>query len=352
MGDVLVRAAGACGRITLNRPRAMNALTAEMAGTIYAALLAWASDPSIHFVLLDGAGERGLCAGGDIRAMYHAVVSGEPHLAEDFFRDEYRLNYLIARYPKPYVALMEGIVMGGGIGLSAHGSHRVVTERSELAMPEAGIGFIPDIGGTYLLGIAPGKCGIYLGLTGKRIGAADALYCRLADHVVPSGKISALTADLEGCADAAAMEERLREYAIQPVTGGTLEQQVWIGECFAKQTVEEIFAALASHVDSQAHLALEELRGKSPASLKVTLAALKNGRRFNNLAACLQQEYRIAQVCLRGHDFVEGVRAALVDKDRNPKWRPARLEEVTPQDVQQYFLASGVRELDLAFPFG
>ncbi len=350
MSDVLVRVAGGCGRITLNRPRAMNALTPEMTGVMNTALIAWASDPSIHFVLLDGAGERGLCAGGDVRAMYHAVLAGQPHIAEDFFRDEYRLNYLISRYPKSYIALMEGIVMGGGIGVAAHGSHRVVTERSELAMPETAIGFVPDVGGTYLLGTAPDECGTYLGLTGNRIGAADALYCRLADLIVPSGKLPALTTDLERCTDAEAMEDCLRAYASQTPQGETLEQQAWITECFAKKTVEDIFAALAQHTDPRAHLALKELQEKSPTSLKVTLAALRNGRKFNGLAACLQQEYRIAQVCLQGHDFTEGVRAALVDKDRNPKWRPQRLEEVTPQDVQQYFPAAGVRELDLAFP--
>ncbi len=350
MSDVLVRVAGACGRITLNRPRAINALTPEMTGTMYTALMAWASDPSIHFVLLDGAGERGLCAGGDVRAMYHAVVAGQPHIPEAFFRDEYRLNYFISRYPKPYVALMEGIVMGGGIGVSAHGSHRIVTERSELAMPETAIGFIPDVGGTYLLGTAPDECGTYLGLTGNRIGAADALYCRLADLIVPSERLAALTADLEKCADTAAMEDCLRDYATQAPTQGTLEPQAWIAECFAYGTIEDIFAALDRHTDPRAHLALKELGTKSPTSLKVTLSALRNGRESNDLAACLQQEYRIAQVCLKEHDFTEGVRAALVDKDRNPKWRPERLEEVTPEDVRRYFSLEGIQKLDLASP--
>ena len=351
MSDVFVRVTGACGRITLNRPRAMNALTSEMTGTLHTALLAWASDPAVHFVLLDGAGDRGLCAGGDIRALYQAVAAGQAHLAEGFFREEYRLNYLISRYPKPYLALMEGIVMGGGMGVSAHGSHRVVTERSQLAMPETAIGFVPDVGGTYLLGNAPGECGTYLGLTGNRIGAADALSCGLADLTVPSEMLPALTLELERCADAATMEQCLRTYAVQIPSGDPLAQQGWITECFAGQTVEEILAALAQHADARAHMAFEELEKKSPTSLKVTLAALRKARELGDLAACLEQEYRIARGCLRGHDFQEGIRAALVDKDRNPKWRPARLEDVTREEVQRYFASTGGPGLDLAFSF-
>ncbi len=348
MSDVLVWSEGACGRITLNRPGAINALTSEMVAVISAALTAWAADPAIHFVMLDGAGERGLCAGGDIRAMYQAVVSGHPSLAIDFFRSEYRLNYLISRYPKPYVALMDGIVMGGGIGISAHGSHRIVTERSQLAMPETAIGFIPDVGGTFLLGTAPGEFGIYLGLTGNRIGAADALYCRLADLIVPTGSLAALTAELETCADAAALEASLLRYASPSPQTPSAPLRAWIKDCFSAHTVEEILAALARHADPEAQAALEDLKKKSPTSLKVTFTALRNGRKWNDLAFCLQQEFRIAQACLRGHDFAEGVRAAIIDKDRNPAWNPERLEEVTPEDVQSYSAPAGVEELQLA----
>ena len=318
-----------------------------MVSTMHSALLTWASDPSVHFVLLDGAGERGLCAGGDIRAVYEAVISGKRDLALDFFRNEYRLNYLISRYPKPYVALMEGMVMGGGIGISVHASHRVVTERSQLAMPETAIGFIPDVGGTYLLGTAPNEFGTYLGLTGARIGAADAIFCRLADCIVPSDRLSALTNDLEICEDAVALEACLRTYAIQDPSGSTPEQRPWIKSCFAAPTIEKIVAALAQHADPAAQLCLKELRTKSPTSLKVTLTALRNARKNKDLAACLEQEYRLAQVCLREHDFTEGIRAAIIDKDRNPQWRPARLEEVTAQDVQRYFTPTAESALNL-----
>ena len=349
MSDVSVRVSGACGRITLNRPRAMNALTIEMVSAMQEILTSWANEPSVHFVLLDGAGERGLCAGGDIRALYTAIVAGNQAVAVEFFEAEYRLNYLIARYPKPYVALMDGIVMGGGIGVSAHASHRVVTERSELAMPETAIGFFPDVGATYLLGKAAGEFGTYLGLTGSRIGAADAISCRLADLMVFSESLAALTQEIESCDSSAQLEDCLSKYTTQAIPGTTREPRTWIGECFATLTVEEIFDALGRQTNTEANVALQALKKKSPTSLKVTLAALRNGRKLNDLAACLRQEFRIAQVCVRSHDFVEGVRAAIIDKDRQPAWRPHRLEEVTADDVQHYFADSGVGELDLAF---
>jgi enoyl-CoA hydratase len=347
MSNVLVRISGACGRITLNRPQVMNALTLEMVTIMHTTLMAWATDVSIQFVLVDGAGQRGLCAGGDIRAMYNAVISGNPNLAVDFFRHEYRLNYLISQYPKPYVALMDGIVMGGGIGISSHGSHRIVTERSALAMPETAIGFLPDVGGTHLLGTAPDELGTYLALTGNRIGAADSISCGLADTMVLSENLLSLTHDLEKCDNTIAVNASLRTYTTQTPPGMTPEQRTWIKECFAAQTLEEIFAALAQHTNPEAQDTLRELEKKSPTSLKITLAALRNARRFNDLAPCLRQEYCLAQACLREHDFVEGVRAAIIDKDRNPKWHPDRIEGVTPEDVQRYFAPSGKGQLDL-----
>jgi enoyl-CoA hydratase len=321
----------------------------EMVNVMHAALMAWANDASIQFVLVDGAGDRGLCAGGDIRAMYNAVVADRQDLATDFFRNEYRLNYLISRYPKPYVVLMDGIVMGGGIGISAHASHRVVTERSQLAMPETAIGFVPDIGGTHLLGTAPDEFGTYLGLTGSRIGAADAIFSGLADAMVLSRDLLVLTHDLEKCDNMAAVEESLRAYTTQTPPGMTAERRAWIKECFAAHTVEEIFAALGQHENPEAKDALKELEKKSPTSLKITLAALRNARRFHDLASCLQQEYRLAQACLREHDFVEGVRAAIIDKDHSPKWRPDRLDGVAQEEVQRYFAESRVGNLDLTF---
>ena len=347
MSDVLVRVLGACGRITLNRPRAMNALTLDMVDIMHAALTEWAVDPAIQFILLDGAGDRGLSAGGDIRAVYNAVTEDRRDLAIDFFRREYRLNYLIAQYPKPYVALMDRLVMGGGIGVSAHASHRVVTERSELAMPETAIGFVPDVGGTHLLGTAPEELGTWLGLTGSRIGPADAIFCRLADIMVAGDGLPELTQQLESCESPAAVDTMLGRSSTPPPAGMSAEQRAWIKQCFAAPTIEEMVDRLTSHANPDAKAAAQELAKRSPTSLKVTLAALRNGAEWNDLASCLRQEYRIAHTCLKEHDFVEGVRAAIVDKDRNPKWRPDRLEDVSSEDVQRYFQIPGEGDLDL-----
>ncbi len=344
--EVLIRRQGACGRITLDRPRAINALSPGMVAAVTAALSAWVDDPAVHFVLLDGAGDRGLCAGGDIRAMYTAVTAGDLATAADFFRDEYRLNLLIDRYPKPFVALMDGLVMGGGIGIAAHSSHRVVTERSALAMPETIIGFMPDAGGSHLLGMAPDELGIYLGLSGNRFGAADALGCGFADLMVPSAALPALTGALEACADAAAMERCLGRYAIQPAPGPLDALRATIRACFAGDTIEAILDALAHEPDPWAAQTLAELKTRSPTSLKVTLRALRNARAHADLASTLRQEYRIACRAIREHDFVEGVRAAVVDKDRNPRWHPDRLDAVTDEAVARYFLEPEGGDLD------
>ena len=347
MSDVSARVTGACGRITLNRPRALNALNLVMVNEIHAALIVWARDADVKFVLVDGAGERGLCAGGDIRAIYDAMAAGQPQEATEFFRREYQLNYFIAHYLKPYVVLMDGIVMGGGIGIASHGSHRLVTERSQLAMPEAAIGFIPDVGGTHLLGTAPGEIGAWMGLTGARVGAADAILCGLADSMVRSEDLVRLTADIERCVDSTAMKEVLRSYTV-PATGGmTPERRSWIDECFAGSTVEEIVAALLVHANAEARDSAEVLGTMSPTSLKLTLRALRAARVANDLAAALQQEFRLAQSCERGHDLAEGIRAAIVDKDRKPKWSPMRLEEVSQASVEACFNTAEAEDLNL-----
>ncbi len=351
-GEVRIRKQGACGRITLDRPRAINALSPVMVGAVDAALAAWAVDPAIHFVLLDGAGDRGLCAGGDIRAMYTAVTAGELHVAADFFRDEYRLNLRIARFPTPYGALMAGRVMGGGIGIAAHGSHRVVTERSALAMPETIIGFMPDAGGSHLLGAAPDELGIYLGLTGNRFGAADALGCGFADLMVPSAALPALTGELEACLDAAAMERCLGRYAAKPEPGRLAGLRGSIRACFAGNSVEAILEALTRDPDAWAAETLAELQTRSPTSLKVTLRALRNTRAHGDLRFSLIQEYRVACRAIREHDFVEGVRAAVVDKDRRPRWHPDRLDAVTDEAVARYFVEPEGGDLDFPLDGG
>lgn len=333
---VLLAAEGHAGRITLNRPRALNSLTHAMVRRIDAALDEWERDPAVRTVVLDGAGERGLCAGGDIRAIYEDARARGGRSAA-FWRDEYRLNARIARFPKPYAALMDGIVMGGGVGVSAHGSVRIVTERSRIAMPETGIGFVPDVGGTYLLARAPGELGTHLALTGARMGAADALLCGLADHFVPSPHLPDLLRDL---AEVSAGEAVAR-YAGQPPPGGLEAAQEWIDRCYAAESVEEIVERLRADGSPGAKEAAGALAAKSPTALKVTLAALRRARRLDSLERVLEQEHRVSCACLAAPDLVEGIRAQVVDKDRSPRWRPASLAEVADVDVERFFTSGG-----------
>ncbi|RKE22337.1 enoyl-CoA hydratase/isomerase family protein [Streptomyces sp. TLI_171] len=327
--DVLVERVGRLGRITLNRPRALNSLTHAMLETVRAALDAWAEDPEVAAVLLAGAGERGLCAGADIRAIHDdAKLGGAGGRA--FFRVEYPLNELISRYPKPYVVLMDGITMGGGVGLSAHAAVRVVTERSAVAMPETRIGLVPDVGGSRLLALAPGELGTHLALTAATMTGADAVYCGFADHYVRSAALPALTAAL-------AAGEPITPFAEPAPPSELAEQREWIDHCYAADTVEEILARLEATGLPAAKDAAEQLHAKSPTMLKVTLAALRRARALPSLAAALDQEYRISCAALAHHDLVEGIRAQVVDKDRNPQWRPAALAEVTAADVERFF---------------
>ncbi|MFF4223151.1 enoyl-CoA hydratase/isomerase family protein [Streptomyces abikoensis] len=339
---VLFRVEGRAAHIVLNRPRALNALTHAMVSRIDEALTAWEHDPAVETVVITGAGERGLCAGGDIRSIHEDARSGGTASA-DFWRDEYRLNARIARYPKPYVAVMDGIVMGGGVGIAAHGGVRIVTERSRVAMPETGIGFIPDVGGTYLLAKAPGELGTHLALTGEAVGAADALLCRLADHFVPSDRLPALLAEL---ADAPAHEVVARHAAEAP--GGELAgHREWIDACYAAGTVEEIVERLQGHGTPAAKQAAETILAKSPTALKVTLAGLRAAGALGSLERVLEQEYRVSCAALTSPDLVEGIRAQVIDKDRNPRWSPATLAEVGEADVARFFAPLGERELAL-----
>ena len=331
---VLTTVQGRLGRITLNRPRAINALDHQMIDEVQTALVTWEKDDDVVAVLVDGAGDRGLCAGGDVRMMRDSAIAGDTRAAA-FWRDEYLLNAHIARYTKPYVVLMDGVVMGGGVGISAHGSVRVVSERSVIGMPETTIGFVPDVGGTHLLSRAPGELGTHLALTAGSVGATDALHLGLADHYVPSGRTADLIAALEGITSAEEITEVVAGHTETPPAGDLLEQRHWIDACYGADTVEEIVSRLRSHGDPEAAKAAETILSKSPTSVKVTLEALRRARRLPNLSAVLEQEYRISCAALTSPDLVEGVRAQIVDKDRNPVWDPARLEEVT--DVERFF---------------
>ncbi|MFI5804729.1 enoyl-CoA hydratase/isomerase family protein [Streptomyces sp. NPDC051561] len=340
---VLVHTEGHAGHLVLNRPRALNSLTHPMVRTLDATLAAWESDPSVETVVLSGAGGRGLCAGGDIRAIHDDARDGDGRATEAFWWDEYRLNARIARFPKPYVALMDGIVMGGGVGVSAHGGVRVVTERSRVAMPETGIGFVPDVGGTHLLARAPGELGTYLAVSGAAVGAADALLCGLADHFVPSERLAALVADLASVPAG----EAVRRYAAEPAPGELADARAWIDHCFAADTAEEIVERLADCGERAAKEAAETILAKSPTSVKVTLEAVRRARELGSLERVLVQEYRVSCAALRGPDLVEGVRAQIIDKDRNPRWSPATLAGVPAGTVEGFFAGRGERDLCL-----
>ncbi|MFJ9319586.1 enoyl-CoA hydratase/isomerase family protein [Streptomyces globisporus] len=347
---VLLETRGTCMHLTLNRPRALNALSHTMVRLLDEALARAERDEAIHSVLLSGAGGRGLCAGGDIRALHDdARASGRASL--EFWRDEYRLNARIARFPKPYVALMDGIVMGGGVGVSAHAGIRVVTERSRVAMPETAIGFVPDVGGTRLLAAAPGELGTHLALTGRSVGAADAILCGLADHHVPAHLLPALTEALsEPAGPGASPADLVQRFATRPPVGELAVQRDWIDSCYAADTVEDIVRGLRESGVHEARTAADELLTKSPLALKVTLAAVRRSARLDSLEAVLDQEYRVSSRAFEHPDFVEGVRARIIDKDNDPQWKPGSLAEVDDQEVARFFapLGPGEHELGLA----
>lgn len=340
--EILVERIGSLGRITLNRPKAINALNHPMVQAMASTLLEWAEDDSIAAVLLTGAGERGLCAGGDIVSIYHDAREGGSG-SKEFWRDEYVLNAAIARYGKPYVAIMDGIVMGGGVGVSAHGGVRIVTERSTIGMPEVGIGFVPDVGGTYLLSRAPGELGTHVALTTARMSTGDAIHCGFADHVVPFDRL----AEFEHALTTGTVDDAVARFA-QPAPDSDLaRQRDWIDAAYAADTVEEIVANLRSSGVPEAEAAAEQILAKSPTAVKVTLRALRQARALDTLEAVLDQEYRVSLACLQSHDLVEGIRAQVVEKDRNPAWSPATLAEVTTEHVDRFFEPLGEAELGL-----
>ncbi|WP_282795679.1 enoyl-CoA hydratase/isomerase family protein [Streptomyces sp. CC224B] len=340
---VLSRTEGRAGHLVLNRPRALNALDHTMVRLIDDALTAWERDETVATVVVTGAGERGLCAGGDIRAVRDDILAGGGAASAAFWHDEYLLVSRIARYRKPYVAVMDGYVMGGGVGVSAHGAVRVVTERSRVAMPETVIGFVPDVGGTYLLARAPGELGTHLALTGASAGPADALLCGLADHFVPAGRLGDFVAALAH----REVDEAVAAYAEAAPGGELAAHREWIDSCYAAGSVEEIVDRLLACGEPAAKETAETLLSRSPTSLKVTLAAVRRARALGSLEDVLRQEYRTSCACLTAPDFPEGVRAQVVDKDRAPRWSPARLADVSEADVARFFLPSPYGRLGL-----
>ncbi|EHR02733.1 enoyl-CoA hydratase/isomerase family protein [Bradyrhizobium sp. WSM471] len=346
-GDLVARVEGAAGIVRLNRPKAINAVTLEMFRDIDKALDRFEADPAIAVIVLEGAGERGLCAGGDIRALWESSkVDGD--LGKILWREEYILNARIKKFPKPYVAFMDGIVMGGGVGLSAHASHRIVTDRTRLAMPEVGLGFFPDVGGTWLLSRSPGEIGTYFGLTGQTMNGPDAIHARFADAVVPAAKWpelrDALTKVRLGIT-AADVSKLIKGFATGETVGPVAAREPAIDALFGFDRMEDIFAALKRDGSEFALTTLKTLNEKSPRGMVVTLKLLRLARTASSLEECLVREYRAALEVFHSDDFREGVRAAVIDKDRNPTWSPSRIEDVTPDMLAQYLAEIGADEL-------
>jgi enoyl-CoA hydratase len=352
--EVSIRLEGALGRITLERPAALNALTLAMVEAIRDALDAWRDEPAVKAVVVDGAGDRAFCAGGDIRMLYESGGADDGR-AETFWREEYRLNQLIKRYPKPYVALIDGITMGGGMGLSVHGSFRVAGDRTLVAMPETGIGFYPDVGGTWFLPRLPGEAGAFMGLTGARLKAADALALGIATHYVPTDRrdalVAALTAaDLDDAGGA--LEATLAAFEADAGDAPLAAHRPAIDRVFATDRVEDIVARLDTEGSEWASAQRKTLATKSPTSLKRTLRALREGADLE-IEAALERELGFSLGCIEpGSDFYEGVRAVIVDKDNAPRWSPARLEAVTDAALDAFFDPARTRRIEFLAPSG
>ena len=344
LDEVLFVKRGRAGIITLNRPKALNALTLNMVDQMDAQLRAWRTDPSVEFVIVRGAGEKALCAGGDIRALYESGKAGTSYVI-DFYAREYKLNTLIKRYPKPYIAFINGIVMGGGVGVSVHGSVRVCGEGTMFAMPETGIGLFPDVGGTFFLPRCPGLTGTYVGLTGVRLDVTDTKFTGIATHVVPIAQHEALLAELADSSET--MERVLNKFAL---TGQDQSKfagiQHLIDRHFSADTIEGVIASLKADPSLFSEQALKALMAKSPTSVKVTFRQLREGAKLS-FEDCMRLEFRLTNRFMRGHDFYEGVRAVIIEKDNTPQWNPKDLAGVSDSAVAAYFAPLETGDLDL-----
>jgi enoyl-CoA hydratase len=339
--EILFEQRGAAGIVTLNRPKALNALTHGMVLAMKAKLDEWAGDPTVGVVIVRGAGERAFCAGGDIRALAESDRAGTPY-ALDFWRDEYILNATIKHYPKPYVALIHGIVMGGGVGVSVHGRYRVGGETAMFAMPETGIGFFPDVGGSYFLPRCPGETGMYLALTGARLKTVDMQYVGVTTHNVPQTQWNDL---VDAFAAGSVPKDVLAEFDAESAAP-LAEHRAEIDRLFGADSIKTIMAGLDAESDEWVRATAATIRTKSPTSLKLTFREMREGRKLS-FDECMRMEYRMASRILAGSDFYEGVRAVVVDKDNAPKWRPAALSEVNDKTIGAYFAPLEHGELKL-----
>lgn len=339
--DIHIRVIGKAGRITLTRPEALNAMTYEMCMGIGKALDEWKNNDNVSIIVIDAEGSRSFCAGGDIADLYKTGTQGDFAYGQKFWADEYRINAKIKNYPKPYVAIMDGIVMGGGVGISAHGSHRIVTENTMFAMPECGIGLTPDVGGNLFLSRAKGHIGEYLGATGARLKASDCIYAGIADSFVPEAELPNLITTLEQSGDVSIIKKLAREC----VAGDLALNQKTIDTHFSKADAVAIIASLESDGDEWEANAAKLMRRSCPLSVACAVEIVRQARKTENIQDILKLEYRFTYRAMSHGDFIEGIRAQIIDKDRKPKWQPATLEELTKDKINSMLQPLGADEL-------
>jgi enoyl-CoA hydratase len=345
--DIVCEKRGEAGLITLNRPKALNALNLAMVREMRRALDAWENDPAVTRIVVQGAGEKAFCAGGDIRQLTEDLKAGKREEALAFWREEYQLNIRIKRYPKPYISLIDGIVMGGGVGVSLHGSYRVAGERYLFAMPEVGIGFFPDVGATYALPRLPGETGMYLALTGERVKRADAVMLGLATHAMASGSIPGLR---EALIAGEPVEEALNRAAVDPGPAPLEAHREVIDSCFSGESVAAILQRLEKAAGQGSDFAAKTaagMRTKSPTSMNLAFEQVRRGASLD-FEEAMRVEFRIVSRIGDGHDFYEGVRAVIIDKDNQPRWQPETLEALDPAVVERHFAGLGDHELETA----
>ena len=343
MTDILIRKTGRAGRITLNRPQALNALTWDMCNAIEAALDAWRSDDAVQLVVIDAAGDRAFCSGGDIAEMYRRGRAGDFEFGRRFWSEEYRLNAKVAEFPKPYIAFMQGYTMGGGVGVSCHGSHRIVGTTTRVAMPECAIGIIPDVGGTLILSRAPRCLGNYIGTTGYRMGPGDAILAGFADMFIPEDHWPDLIVHLETGGDPACIDEAARTAPAAPLA----DRGGWIEGHFKHATMAEVMRSLDRDRSEISATTRKALSMGSPLAVACAHEAIARVRGATSIRRALELEYRFSYRAMEESDFLEGIRAAIIDKDRRPNWRHGTLDEVTEAEVAHMLMPLGANRLML-----
>ena len=342
-GDIIIRIIGKAGRITLNRPEALNAVTHDMCLAIEAAIDDWTHDDDVALVVIDAAGDKAFCAGGDIVQMYRTASAGNYGYGRTYWADEYRMNAKVFNFPKPYVAFVQGYTMGGGVGISCHGSHRIVCENSQISMPECSIGLVPDVGGSLLLARAPGRIGEYLGTTATRMAPGDAIYAEFADYFISQDQWPALIENLEETGDFTAIDD-----AAGPTPDSKLRQKSpQIDAHFGGETIGDILRSMKHAPDGFTAGALKSLHRHSPLSLACTVEMIHRVRETQMIERALQQEYRFTYRAAEHGDFIEGIRAAIIDRDRAPKWRHKRIQDAGPMEVARMLMPLGENALKL-----